>query len=124
MNDGGIVSKQELEELNQELEKIITRIQRKDNVKDIWDDIDKCTDEEIQLLLRHIDTLTLSVALRGAREETTECFYRNLSVRLRYMIQEDMEYMGPVRMCEVEDAESKIIGVARNVINWEEVLQR
>ena len=124
MNAPRTVTKQELEELNQELEKVIARIQRKDKEKGILDDIEKCTDEEIQILLRHIDTLTLSVALKGARKKIAECFYRNLSVRLRYLIQEDMEYMGPVKMCDVEEAESKIIGVARNVLNWEEVLQR
>lgn len=117
MNSPRAVTQQELEELNQELEKVIARIQGKGNVKGILDDVEKCTDEEIQLLLRHIDTLTLSVALKGARKETAECFYRNLSVRLRYLIQEDMEYMGPVRMRDVEEAEEKIIEVARNVLN-------
>ena len=124
MNDPRRVTQQELEELNQELEKVINRIQRKEKMKGILDDIEKCTDEEIQLLLKNIDTLTLSVALKGARKETAECFYRNLSVRLRCWIQEDMEYMGPVRMCDVEEAGSKIIGVAKNVLNWEEILQR
>ena len=124
MNEPRRVTQQELEELNIELEKVIIRIQGKGKVKRILDDIEKCTDEEIQLLLKNIDTLTLSVALKGARKETAECFYRNLSVRLRYLIQEDMEYMGPVRMCDVEEAESKIIGAAKNVLNWEEVLQR
>jgi len=124
MNDPRTVTQQELEELNKELEKVIIRIQGKGKVKGILDEIEKCTDEEIQLLLRHIDTLTLSVALKGARKKTAECFYRNLSVRLRYFIQEDMEYMGPVRMCDVEESEEKILGVARKVLNWDEVLQR
>ena len=82
------------------------------------DDIQKCTDEEIQLLLRNIDNLTLEIALKGAKEETAECFYRNLSLRLRYLIQEDMEYMGPVRMCDVEAAEEKIMEIARKALNW------
>ena len=124
MNDPRTVTVQELEELNKELEKVIIRIQGKGKVKGILDEIEKCTDEEIQLLLRHIDTLTLSVALKGARKETAECFYRNLSVRLRYFVQEDMEYMGPVRMCDVEESEEQIIGIARKILNWEEVLQR
>ena len=66
--------------------------------KGIMDSIQKCTDEEIQILLKNIDNLTLSVALKGASKGTAECFYRNLSKRLRRLIQEDMEYMGPVRM--------------------------
>ena len=123
MRSPGTVTEQELEELDKELEKVISRMRGKD-VKDILDDIQKCTDEEIQLLLRNVDNLTLAVALKGAREETAECFYQNLSVRLRLLIQEDMEYMGPVRMCDVEEAEKKIMEVVKNVLNWEEVLRR
>lgn len=118
MNDPKSVTWQELEELNQELEKVIDRIQGKNNAKGCLDDIEKCTDKEIQLLLRHIDTFTLSVALKWAKKETAECFYRNLSVRLRYLVQEDMEYMGPIRMCDVEEAESKIIENAKKVLNY------
>ena len=112
MNSPCKVTKQELEELNIELEKVIIRICGKEKTKSILDDIQKCSDEEIQLLLRDIDNFTLAVALKGARVETAECFYRNLSLRLRRMIQEDMEYMGPVRMCDVEKAERKIIEIA------------
>ena len=118
------VTEQELEELNKELEKVIIRMRGKEEMKSILDDIQKCSDEEIQLLLRDIDNLTLAVALKGARVKTAECFYRNLSLRLRRLIQEDMEYMGPVRMCDVEEAEGKIIEVARNVLNWKEVQRR
>ena len=124
MRRPGAVTKQELEELNAELEKVIIRMRSNKETKGILDDIQKCTDEEIQLLLKNIDNLTLSVALKGAREETAECFYRNLSVRLRRLIQEDMEYMGPVRMCDVEESEKKIIEIAKKELNWEEVCSR
>ena len=115
MRNPGTVTEQELEELDKELEKVISRMRSKEE-KGVLDDIQKCTDEEIQLLLRNIDNLTLAVALKGAREETAECFYRNLSLRLRHLIQEDMEYMGPVRMCDVEESEKKIMEVAKNVL--------
>ena len=124
MRRPGAVTMQELDELNHELEKIINRLRSNEEKKCNLDGMQKCTDEEIQLLLRNVDNLTLSVALKGAREETAECFYRNLSLRLRRLIQEDMEYMGPVRMCDVEESEEKIIEVARNVLNWEEVQRR
>lgn len=124
MRSPSAVTEQELEKLNKELEKVIIRMRGKEEMKSILDDIQKCSDEEIQLLLRDIDNLTLAVALKGARVETAECFYRNLSLRLRRLIQEDMEYMGPVRMCDVEEAEEKIIEVARNVLNWKEVQRR
>ncbi len=118
------VTEEELTELNEELNKVISRMRGNKETKGVLDEIQKCTDEEIQLLLRHVDNLTLAVALKGAGEETAECFYRNLSVRLRRLIQEDMEYMGPVRMCDVEETEEKIIEAARNVLNWEEVQRR
>lgn len=124
MRNPRTVTEQELEELHKELEKIISRMRGNKETKGIMDSIQKCTDEEIQLLLKNIDNLTLSVALKGTSEETAECFYRNLSMRLRRLIQEDLEYMGPVRMCDVEEAEEKIVEVARTVLNWEEVQRR
>lgn len=124
MRSPRIVTEQELEELNKELEKVIVRMCNKEKAKGILDAVQKCSDEEIQALLRNIDNLTLEVALKGARKEMAECFYRNLSLRLKHMIQEDMEYMGPVRMCDVEEAEEKIIDVARKVLDWKEVLSR
>ena len=124
MRSPSTVREQELKELNHELEKVIIRICGKEETKNILDDIQRCSNEEIQLLLRNIDNLTLAVALKGAKVDTAECFCRNLSLRLRRMIQEDMEYMGPVRMCDVEEAEEKIIATARKVLDWEEVLRR
>ena len=117
MRSPSAVTKQELDEMNKELEKIIARIRGKEETKSILDEIQKCSDEEIQLLLRNVDNLTLAVALKGARAETAECFYRNLSLRLRLLIQENMEYMGPVRICEVEESEKKIMEVAKKVLN-------
>ena len=124
MRNPSAVTEQELGELNQELQKVISRMRSNKKVKGILDDIQKCTDEEIQLLLRNVDNLTLSVALKGAGEVTAECFYRNLSVRLRGLIQEDMEYMGPVRMCDVEESEKEIIEIAKKELDWEEVCSR
>lgn len=124
MRSPSTVTEQELEELNRELEKVIIKMCGKEETKNILDDIQRCSDEEIQLLLRNVDNLTLAVALKGAKADTAECFYRNLSLRLRRMIQEDMEYMGPVRMCDVEEAEEKIIATARKVLDWEKVLRR
>ena len=124
MRSPDTVAKQELQELNEELNKVINRMRGNKEMEGIMDDIQKCTDEEIQLLLRHIDNLELAIALKGAGEETAEYFYRNLSLPLKRLIQEDMEYMGPVRMCDVEEAENKIIEVAKSVLNWEAVCSR
>lgn len=76
--------------------------------KGILDGILRCSDEEIKLLLTKIDTLTLAAALNGVSEEVANCFYRNISFRLRFFLQEEMEYLGPLRMSEVEAAQKKI----------------
>ena len=74
------------------------------------------SDKEIQLLLSKIDTMTLAAALKGTSKEVADCFYRNISSRLRYLLQEDMECMGPLRISEVEAAQKKICEVAQNML--------
>lgn len=56
---------------------------------------------------------TLAIALKGVREEIRECFYRNMTIRVKYCLQEDMEYMGPVRLCDVEAAQRSILQTAK-----------
>lgn len=109
MNSPRTVTEQELVELNKELEIIISKLRKKEE-KGILDDILKYSDTEIQFLLRNIDNYTLAIALKNVREEVAECFFRNLSPRLKYIIQEDMEYIGPVRISDVEEAQRKIMG--------------
>lgn len=109
MNSPRTVTEQELVELNKELEIIISRLRKKEE-KGILDGILNCSDKEIQLLLRNIDNNVLAIALKNVKEEVAECFFRNLSPRLKYIIQEDMEYMGPVRISDVEEAQRKIMG--------------
>jgi len=117
MNSPRAVTEQELIELKKELEDMIYRL-RKNDENTILDNILKCSDKEIQLLLRNIDNVTLAIALKGVKEEVAECFFRNLSLRLKYIVQEDMEYMGPVRMSDVEDAQRKIVQAANNILGW------
>lgn len=120
MRNPTVVIEQELIELKKELEKIISRLRSKEESKSILDNILKCSDKEIQLILRNVDNFTLSVALKDVKEEVAECFFRNMSLRLKYMVQEDMEYMGPICMSDVEDAQRKIVQTARNILDWRE----
>ena len=53
--------------------------------------------------------------MKGATEEVQNVILNNLSKRLAVMIKEDMEYMGPVRMKDVEEAQQKIVGVIRQL---------
>ena len=112
MQDPTLVKEQELVELKQELEEFIRRLRNRETSETILDTILQYNDDEIQLLLRTIDNLTLALALKHIKAEIAECFFRNISLRLKQMILEDMEYMGPVKLSDVEDAQRKIMRVA------------
>mgnify|MGYP000166999462 CR=1 FL=1 len=58
--------------------------------------------------------MILLLHFKGATEEVQNVILNNLSTRLASMIKEDMEYMGPVRMKDVEDAQQKIVNIIRN----------
>lgn len=74
------------------------------------------SDKEIQLLLKYIDSITLTIALKGVKKEVADRFFRNMSLRFKCIVQEDMEYMGPLRMCDVEDAQKKILQAIKMVL--------
>ena len=64
----------------------------------------------------------LKTALKGATEEVQNVILNNLSTRLASMIKEDMEYMGPVRMKDVEDAQQKIVNIIRKLEDSAEIV--
>ena len=109
-----LVQEQELSELEEELEKFIVYLREKKDSNGILEIILTRSDNDIQKLLRNIDNATLTIALKGAKEEVTEAFFRNLSPRLKYMIQEDMEFMGPLRMSDIEEAQNKILLILKD----------
>ncbi len=81
----------------------------------VFEDILLLDDRTVQRVLREVDNNDLSMALKNANEEVKSLIFNNLSKRLATMIQEDMEYMGPVRMKDVEEAQQKIVNVIRRL---------
>jgi flagellar motor switch protein FliG len=81
----------------------------------VFEDILLVNDKGIQLLLKDIDNEELSLALKTASEELREKIFRNMSERAAQLIKEDMEYMGPVRVSDVEGAQQKIVDVVRRL---------
>ena len=79
-------------------------------------------DRAIQRVLRDVDNNDLAVALKGANEEVQNVIFKNLSKRLAAMIREDMEFMGPVRMKDVEEAQQKIVGIIRKLEDSAEIV--
>ena len=77
---------------------------------------------DIQRVLRDVDNHDLALALKGATEEVQNVILNNLSTRLASMIKEDMEYMGPVRMKDVEDAQQKIVNIIRKLEDSAEIV--
>ncbi|HQD50503.1 MAG TPA: flagellar motor switch protein FliG [Defluviitaleaceae bacterium] len=81
----------------------------------VFEDIITLDSRSIQRILREVDNNDLAIALKGATDEVKNVIFANLSKRLSAMIQEDMEYMGPVRLRDVEDAQQKIVNVIRKL---------
>ncbi|MEW6181654.1 MAG: flagellar motor switch protein FliG [Bacillota bacterium] len=79
----------------------------------MFEDIVKLDDVSIQRILREVNTKDLAIALRGAVEEVKSRIFKNMSQRAGQMLKEELEYMGPVRLKQVEEAQQKIVKVIR-----------
>ena len=88
----------------------------------VFEDILLLDDRAIQRVLRDVDNNDLATALKGANEQVQNAIFNNLSKRLATMIKEDMEFMGPVRMKDVEEAQQKIVSVIRKLEDSGEIV--
>ena len=88
----------------------------------VFEDILLLDDKAIQRVLRDVDNNDLAVALKGANEQVQNAIFNNLSKRLVVMIKEDMEFMGPVRMKDVEEAQQKIVNIIRKLEDSGEII--
>lgn len=81
----------------------------------VFEDIIQLDDRAIQQILREVDSKDLALALKGSSEEVAAKIQRNMSKRAADMLKEDMDYMGPVRLRDVEDAQQRIVNVIRKL---------
>ena len=88
----------------------------------VFEDILLLDDRAIQRVLRDVENSDLAVALKGANEQVQNAIFNNLSKRLAAMIKEDMEFMGPVRMKDVEEAQQKIVNIIRKLEDSAEIV--
>jgi len=88
----------------------------------VFEDILQLDNRAIQRFLREVDNSQLALALKGATEEVQNIIYSNMSKRLAEMIKEDIEYMGPVRLKDVEEAQQKIVNVIRKLEDAGEII--
>jgi flagellar motor switch protein FliG len=88
----------------------------------VFEDIITLDNRSIQRILREVDNNDLAIALKGSGEEVQNVIFGNLSKRLATMIKEDMEYMGPVRLRDVEDSQQKIVNIIRKLEDVGEIV--
>ncbi|MGH4140918.1 flagellar motor switch protein FliG [Clostridium sp.] len=81
----------------------------------VFEDIITLDDVSIQRILREVDTKDLSLALKGCSEEVANTIFKNQSKRAAASLKEDMEFLGPVRLMDVEKAQQKIVGILRRL---------
>jgi flagellar motor switch protein FliG len=88
----------------------------------VFEDIVSLDDNSIRRILREVDMRDLAYALKGSSEEVRQRIYRNLSQRAAEMLREDMEMLGPVRLRDVEAAQSKIVQIIRRLDETGEII--
>lgn len=88
----------------------------------VFEDILTLDNRSIQRFLRDVENNQLAIALKGATEEVQKIIYSNMSKRLAEMIREDIEFMGPVRLKDVEEAQQKIVNIIRKLEDAGEIV--
>jgi flagellar motor switch protein FliG len=87
-----------------------------------FDDLVKLDTGSAQTLMRHIDKDKLAVALKGAGEPVREFFMSNMSTRAAKMLVDDMQALGPVRLREVDEAQSQLVNLAKDLAAKGEIM--
>ncbi len=87
----------------------------------VFEDILKLADQDIQAILKNVESSQWAIALKGASEELKEKIFRNMSKRAGKMLQEEMEYLGPMRSSDVERVQQEIVDVVRRLEDAGEV---
>src|SRR6202047_4484492 len=87
-----------------------------------FDDLVRLDTGSAQTLMRHVDKDKLGIALKGAAEPVREFFMSNMSTRAAKMLIDDMQALGPVRLREVDDAQSQLVNLAKDLAAQGEVM--
>lgn len=88
----------------------------------LFEDIVFLDNRSIQRVIRDVDPKDLQLALKVASDEVQEMIFTNMSKRMADSFKEDMEFMGPVRLRDVEDAQQRIVGVIRRLEEMGEII--
>jgi flagellar motor switch protein FliG len=101
-----------LDSLNKESPELVVEIRR---LMFVFEDISKLADKDIQTLLKNVETAQWAMALKGASTALQEKIMRNMSQRAAEILKEEMEFLGKVKVSEVEGVQQKIVDVVRSL---------
>ena len=101
-----------LENLEEEDPDLVDKIRR---LMFVFEDIILVNDKGIQNALKEVEHSDLALALKTASEELKQKFFNNMSARASELVKEDMEYLGPVRVADVEQAQQQIVDIIRKL---------
>lgn len=88
----------------------------------VFEDIVILDNRAIQRVIREVDNEDLLLALKTASDEVKEVVFKNMSIRMADTLKEEMEYMGPVRLRDVEEAQTRIVTVIRRLEDTGEIV--
>ncbi len=88
----------------------------------VFEDIVMLDDRAIQKVMREVDSQELAKALKSVDTEVQDKIFRNMSKRAAGMLKEDMEFMGPIRLKDVEEAQQKIVSIIRHLEDTGEIV--
>jgi flagellar motor switch protein FliG len=87
-----------------------------------FEDLSKLDPGSIQTLLRNFEKDKLGLALKGATDGLRDVFFSNMSERAGKILREDMEAMGPVRLKDVDEAQMRMVNIAKDLANKGEIM--
>lgn len=88
----------------------------------VFEDIVIIDDRSVQRVLREVESQDLALALKGSSNEVTQKIFNNMSSRASEMLKEDIEFMGPVRLRDVEEAQQRIVNIIRRLEETGEIV--
>lgn len=88
----------------------------------VFEDVVMIDDRSVQRVLREVESQDLALALKGASNEVSEKIFHNMSTRASDMLREDIQFMGPVRLRDVEEAQQRVVNIIRRLEDAGEIV--
>lgn len=107
-----------LENLSQEDPDLVEEIRR---LMFVFDDIIKFSDKDIQTVMKNVESAQWAIALKGSGEELKEKILANMSKRAGDLLEEEIDYLGPVRLSTVEQTQQQIVDIVRRLEDADEL---